>query len=74
MSDVMEELDRRARERHNDPSKQLSSMQTGESEFLYFVDGIPRLEFRLKVEGHSFQGTMVSIQEFEFDNKLKERN
>ena len=77
MNDLIEELDRRAKAKHNDgskQSKQLSMLQTGENDFLYFADGVPSLEFQIKIEGHSMQGTMVSIQEFDFDKKLKERN
>jgi hypothetical protein len=74
MNDLIEELDRRAQAKHNDGSKQLSMLQTGENDFLYFADGVPSLEFQIKIEGHSMQGTMVSIQEFDFDRKLKEGN
>jgi hypothetical protein len=64
---IEEELDSRMMSRY---TGQISSVRMSELEYLYFVDGQLKMQFSLKVQGHSFHGMMVSVEEFDCEKKL----
>lgn len=69
-NELMEQLDAHVATKYNVAGEQVASMIVDNNKVVYFRDGIPFVEFRLFETGISWRGPQITVEEFEYKNKL----